>query len=253
MSGKRLYRTVVEKMLVLIDSGEYPVGSRLPPERELAERFNVSRPTIREAVIALEAKGRIAVKGGSGMYVSDAVAKKKITSGVASPFELMEARVVVEGEVAALAASMITSEELESLRDVLVDMAKENKQEELGADSADRKFHSIIARATNNRVLAVMVENLWTAQEDLHYIRVAHQAVCMEDIQTRLEEHQMIYNALANQDPQAARAAMRQHFTRTIDALHSATEEDAVKAVRQKLSLTRERFSADRLTDSTLR
>ncbi|NND00399.1 MAG: FadR family transcriptional regulator, partial [Gammaproteobacteria bacterium] len=69
MSGKRLYRQVVEKMSVLIDSGEYPIGSRLPPERELAERFSVSRPTIREAVIALEAKGRIAVKGGSGMYV----------------------------------------------------------------------------------------------------------------------------------------------------------------------------------------
>ena len=251
MSGKRLYRQVVEKMSVLIDSGEYPVGSRLPPERELAERFNVSRPTIREAVIALEAKGRIAVKGGSGMYVSDAVAKKKIDSSV-SPFELMEARVVVEGEVVALAASMITEEQLEALQGALADMGNENEEDELGADHADRKFHSIIAESTNNRVLSLIVDNLWTAQEDLHYIRVAHQTIC-RDNQFRLEEHNAIYEALANRDPRAARIAMRQHFTRVIDALHIATEEDAVKEVRRQLSQTRKRFSADRLTDPVAR
>ena len=70
MSEKpRLYTSVLEKMLDLIDSGEFPVGGRLPPERELAERFNVSRPTIREAIIALEVLGRVQVKTGSGIYV----------------------------------------------------------------------------------------------------------------------------------------------------------------------------------------
>ena len=62
----RLYIGVLNKMLNLIDSGEFPVGGRLPPERELAERFNVSRPTIREAIIALEVLDRVQVKTGSG-------------------------------------------------------------------------------------------------------------------------------------------------------------------------------------------
>ena len=63
----RLYRQVVDGVLALIDSGDFPVGSRLPAEREMSERFGVSRPTIREAVIALEAMGRVAVGNGSGV------------------------------------------------------------------------------------------------------------------------------------------------------------------------------------------
>ena len=73
MSGeKRLYRTVLEKLQRLIDEGEYPPGGRLPPERELAKRFKVSRPTVREAIIALEALEQVEVKTGSGVYVLDA-------------------------------------------------------------------------------------------------------------------------------------------------------------------------------------
>ena len=67
--GTRLYRGVLKKMLQLIESGEFPVGGRLPPERELSERFSVSRPTIREAIVALESLDRVRVKTGSGVYV----------------------------------------------------------------------------------------------------------------------------------------------------------------------------------------
>ena len=66
---KRLYRDVLKKLLKLIENGEYPAGGRLPPERVLAERFNVSRPTIREAIIALETLDLVEVKTGSGVYV----------------------------------------------------------------------------------------------------------------------------------------------------------------------------------------
>jgi DNA-binding FadR family transcriptional regulator len=66
----RLYQRVAEQLAEVIASGEYPVGSRLPAERKLAERFNVSRPTVREAIIALELAGCVEVKGGSGVYVT---------------------------------------------------------------------------------------------------------------------------------------------------------------------------------------
>src|SRR5690606_41565423 len=104
MSARRLYQQVVVEIMELINSGEYPPGSRLPPERELAERFNVSRLTIREAVIALEVKELVKVKTGSGVYVAD----RKQIQGDANigPFELTQARAIFEGEAAALAALM---------------------------------------------------------------------------------------------------------------------------------------------------
>jgi len=246
---KRLYRRIVDQILLLIDSGDYPVGSRLPAERELSERFGVSRPTIREAVIALEAIERVAVKTGSGVYVLEWKEVKGVESNV-SPFELIETRVLVEGEAAALAASMITDEQLKSLTQALEEMAQENEAGDTESDVADRKFHSIIAAATHNRVLSSMIENLWDAQEGLYHIKMAHQAICMADPQIRLNEHQVIYDALANRDSRAARIAMRRHFTRGINALHQTTEEEAVQEVQRKLSKTRERFSVNRLNET---
>ena len=248
-SRKRLYRQIVESILQSIDAGEYPVGSRLPPERELSDRFGVSRPTIREAVIALEAMERVAVKSSSGVYVLEWKQIKGVEGDV-SPFELLETRVLVEGEAAALASSMITEGQLQSLKLALEEMAKENEDGNIQSDVADRKFHSIIAAATCNRVLSSMIENLWDVQEGLYHIKVAHQAVCMPDRIARLSEHQAIYDALASRDPRAARVAMRSHFARGITALHQTAEDDAVEEVRRKLSKSRERFSIDRLNQT---
>lgn len=249
MSGKRLYRQVVEQISQLIESGGYPDGSRLPPERELAERFSVSRPTVREAIIALEAIGKISVKTGSGMYVTSNTSVS-VMDGNISPFELLESRVVIEGEAAALAASMITQEQLEALEGTLDKMAQENEFVGLGPDCADRQFHAIIAEATSNTMLQRLIENLWETQETLGHIRQAHHSVCRPTPEVRLNEHRAIYEALANHDAQGARIAMRKHFVRGIDALHAATEEEAVAEVRRRLSQSRERFSSDRIIDS---
>ncbi len=249
MSGHRLYRQVVEQISQLIESGEYAVGSRLPPERELAERFKVSRPTVREAVIALEAIGRIAVKTGSGMYVTASTTVPGPVGNI-SPFELLESRVLIEGEAAALAASLITPEQLQGLEKALEKMAQENTFVGLGQDCADRQFHTIIAEATSNKMLQRLIENLWDTQERLDHIRKAHSSVCTPDPEIRLHEHQAIVDALANHDAQGARVAMRRHFARGIEALHAQTEEEAVAEVRRQLSQTRERFSSNRMIDS---
>lgn len=249
-NGERLYRQVADKMILLIESGEYPTGSRLPAERELAEKFGVSRPTIREAVIALEAKGRVAVKTGSGVYVLEKIEKIEGLGQEVSPFELIETRVFIEGESAALAAALITDDQLVALKEALGEMAMDSPEGGTISSEADRKFHSIISEATNNRVFALMIRQLWDVQEKLDNIRVAHQAVCMQDMRQRLAEHTAIYNALENRDPNAARAAMRNHFSRTLTALHETTEEEAVKEVRRKVSQMRERFSFERMVDS---
>ena len=122
----RLYKSVLNKMLVLINSDEFPVGGRLPPERELAERFDVSRPTIREAIIALEVMNRVQVKTGSGIYVLEHHSLLSGGIGHISPFELTEARALIEGEVVALASAHITQKELQQLENSLHEMLEEN-------------------------------------------------------------------------------------------------------------------------------
>ncbi len=108
MKEPRLYQQVAEKLLELIETGNYTVGKRLPAERELASMFGVSRPTIREAVIALEIENFVEVRTGSGVYVLE---KQRDNSGMSEkdigPFELTEARALFEGETAALAAATL--------------------------------------------------------------------------------------------------------------------------------------------------
>ncbi|MCK7598149.1 FadR family transcriptional regulator [Microbulbifer sp. CAU 1566] len=248
-NGRRIYQQVVEKMLTLLDSGEYPPGVRLPSERELSEMFDVSRPSIREAIIALEVMGRVAVRTGSGVYVIEPV-NSFADSKDFSPFELTEARVLIEGELAALAATMITEEQLEDLRLAYRDMVRENEEGNLTSERADRKFHEVISRATNNRVLMSTIDKLWDIQEHSPDIQTVHKNVCKKDGQKRLAEHKAILQALENHDPCAARKAMRLHFSRSLNALHDASEAKAVEVVRREVSERRKRFSIDRLGES---
>ena len=107
MKGKRLYHLVAERIKELILNGTYPPGSRLPGERELAEQFEVSRVTIREAEIALQALGYLDIKTGSGVYVLDAANVRTPGLPNTSAFELTEARLAFESEAASLAARYI--------------------------------------------------------------------------------------------------------------------------------------------------
>ncbi|MEM7277347.1 MAG: FadR/GntR family transcriptional regulator, partial [Pseudomonadota bacterium] len=162
---KRLYRNVLKKLEKLIEDGEYPPGGRLPPERELAERFSVSRPTVREAIIALEARGRVEVKTGSGIYVLKLSTKTNGVDPTVSAYELTEARALIEGEAAALAATMISDEQIKELESVLLEMADESADGELISEIADQKFHHIISEATKNTVLSSVIDNLWSGSE----------------------------------------------------------------------------------------
>ena len=114
MNGKRLYYSVANKIRGLIEEGAFPPGSRLPGERDLAEKFGVSRMTVREAEIALEAVGLLDIRIGSGVYVMRSPASGNGAAAIGA-CELTEARAAMESEAAALAASAITDEELNTL------------------------------------------------------------------------------------------------------------------------------------------
>lgn len=246
---KRLYRNVVDKMLKLIDTGEYPPGGRLPPERELAERFSVSRPTIREAIIALETLNRVRVKTGSGVYVLEDApeANGKGVDPSISAFELTEARALIEGEAAALAATMITDEQLEELEEALCEMADESAGGKLLSELADKKFHLVISQATCNKMLASVIDDLWFIRDHSPAVHQAYQSICKVDGQARIDEHQAIFDALKKRDAVAARAAMHEHFSRILNKLISVKEAEEVELVRKKALASRERFSLNHL------
>jgi DNA-binding FadR family transcriptional regulator len=241
MKNRRMFWHIVEKIEAQIDAGRYPPGSRLPPERELAENFDVSRPTIREAIIALEVRGRVEVKVSSGVYVLDNQPQHSEVQRI-SAFELTQARALVEGEAAALAALSITDEELNSLNDTLIAMENDDEPEK-----ADREFHSIIAKATRNNALLLSIQHYWKLRESQPQIISSYKSVCGTSSQYRLEEHKRIFMALKSRDSQSARTAMHGHFNRLINALFEASEAKALEEIKKKSSETRDRYSITHL------
>ncbi|MGB5447941.1 MAG: FadR/GntR family transcriptional regulator [Woeseiaceae bacterium] len=245
---KRLYRRILKQMLQLIDSGEFPVGGRLPPERELAQRFGVSRPTIREAIIALEVLNRVEVRTGSGVYVlaREADSRNGYDPSI-SAFELTEARALIEGEAAALAASTINSEQLQALEESLHKMAEESVDGEVTSEESDERFHAIIAQATGNKMLIAVARNLWAIRDNSPAVHRSYQAICETDGQKRVDEHLEILQAIQNRDPSAARKAMHAHFGRILDKLIVADEQQQFDEIRRKTLESRERFSLNHL------
>jgi len=240
MKDRRLYHSVSKKILKLIESGVFPPGSRLPGERELAEKFGVSRVTIREAEIALQALGHIKIKTGSGVYVLKV--KQHDNSGIPdiSAFELTEARLLFESETAALAARDISDETLDLLELHIKTM--QNSEDEIEAEQADRDFHLTIASAAGNPAVRYIVEKLWEIRTDLEPVKEVYESVCTQDVATRSDEHTEILEALRAHDPAAARSAMQQHFRRLLEALIDVSEEQAFEEVRRKITQSRQRF-----------
>ena len=241
MAEKRLYHTVANKILELIDSGVFPPGTRLPGERDLAEKFGVSRVAVREAEIALQAQGRLEIKVGSGAYVLDG--SKSLLNGLpkVGPFELTEARALFEAESAALAAPIITDETLEELENYISIMSGKISNN-MTPDEADAAFHNTIARATNNHAIMFVIDSMWQMRTEAAQLQRVYKNVCDKDSSHREDEHQAILDALKNRDSNAARVAMRAHFTRMIEALLEASEEEAYQEVKRKASESRSRY-----------
>jgi len=241
MNGKRLFQSVAEQIAVLIDEGAFPPGTRLPGERELAERLGVSRVTIREAEIALQAVGRLEIKTGSGVYVSEKQPESLAALPSVSAFEVTEARLLVESEAAALAAHNITDQAIELLSDLIEQMRTGDEE---AANEADEQFHRTIAEASNNAAMVHTVQSLWRMREEIPDVKATYEAVCVHDADSRTAEHEAIFVALRDRDPAAARNAMREHFHRLIEAMLDATERMALEEVQEQVSKSRARFAA---------
>lgn len=241
MADQRLYHKVANQIIELIDSGVFPPGSRLPGERDLAEKFGVSRVSIREAEIALQAQGRLEVKVGSGAYVLDGGGLLGRGMPKVGPFELTEARALFEAECAALAAPIITDEALAELEGYVAEMVGKGEGV-LAHEEADRLFHLTIAKATNNAAIIFTIDSMWQMRSEAMKVQNVYESVCHSDNVLLEREHRAILDALRARDSSRARIAMRAHFTRMIEALLVASEERAYQEVKRKASESRSRF-----------
>ena len=210
--NKRLYQQVAERIRRQIETGTLAAGDRLPAEKELAQKLGVSRPTIREALVALEIAGFVEIRTGSGTYICH---RKKLLSPMLDagpgPFELLNARLLIEGEVAAEAAMRVTDENLAAVEATVQEM-EQMILAGVHSRAADQKFHVLIAHMSGNSVLAELVSNLWQGMFSPMFYKMSELTGLIANQELALTEHKVIFAALATHDPVGARAAMRRHL-----------------------------------------
>jgi DNA-binding FadR family transcriptional regulator len=211
----RLYRQIADQISTLIASGEFAKGARLPSERDLALQLGVSRPSVREALIALEIEGKVDVRVGAGIYVAAPrpVAVTDRTTEGQGPFELLRARWLIEGEIASEAARNATADDLDAVGAAVAEMQRRQRQKR-DAEAADRDFHLGVAKAARNSALVSVVHNLWDQGRGAIWKRMEHHFQTPELRAATLRDHRAILEALEARDRRRARTAMRQHLER---------------------------------------
>ncbi len=207
---------VIGKVRTAIERGDLKAGDRLPPERELAARFGVSRPTVRSALRSLGAMGVIHARQGAGTFI--AAGPPTLTTGPLSYLaalhgftrhQMFEARQTLESAVASFAAQRATSETLIALSDETAAMFAALGQPGVFL-AHDVAFHRAVAAAAGNPVLAAMVEMMAEIFLEARRNSIRH----ARDLRVAADEHRAIYQAIRAHDPERAHRVMRDHLMR---------------------------------------
>lgn len=221
----RRYRDVAAEIRGLIRREGLGPGDRLMPERALSELLDVPRSVVREALILLEIEQLVAVRKGSGVYVTGSVEAGAVSDhDDIGPFELLQARQVIEAEIAAFAARMVTKGDIGRMRTAL-DEERAGLARGAVNYAGDRAFHRLIAEATQNAVLVDTVEELWRKRERSPMWARLHARIF--DTAYRgawLDDHQAILAALRARDSPLARTAMWRHLGNVRDTLMALSD-----------------------------
>jgi len=213
---KRIYEEIVEQLLEMISQGELKPGNKLPSERDMAESLGVSRASVREALTALEAIGILYIRPGDGTFVRETsmsetfeplamVLEMEQTSGA----QMMEVRRVLETELAAMASVRASEDDLKKIEEILTRMKTGTVSEVVDADV---RFHFAIAEATHNTILLRFMN---TVADLMHrIIRDKREQLFLSPGKSAeiINEHEDIYWAIKEGNPEKARAAMLKHI-----------------------------------------
>ena len=230
---------LAERISAQILAGELQSNNRLPTVQDLATRFGVSRTVIRETVALLKADGLIVVRHGSGMFVAGDARRRPLridpdnVTGVRDIIAIVQVRLGLEVEAAGLAATFRTPAQLRKIGAALKAMAEAGQKKTLAADE-DRLFHTEIAAATGNRYFVVFLEFLGR-----YVIPRSKITICRGTDEERAaylakleDEHQEIFEAIADRDADAARQAMRRHLKNALDRLEQLEPEERPESER---------------------
>ncbi len=212
----RLYRQVAEQIAGLIRAGEFEIGDRLPSERDLSAKLRVSRPTVREAMIALEISGLVEVRTGAGIFVlppptNDGVKRLGVADAGMGPIELVDARIVLETAIAVEAAKHRTDQDLRQI-EKSIEAMRDARTTDANRE-ADRTFHAAIAAATRNGVLKNLVDELWREMFSPLFERMGHLTrLFPNNHQSTISDHEKIHEALLRGSGEEAGRAMQAHL-----------------------------------------
>ncbi|UQY44355.1 FadR family transcriptional regulator [Erwinia sp. PK3-005] len=216
---ERLYRQISSLISAAIARGEFAPGTLLPPERELARQLNVSRSSVREALIALEVTGWVEIRSGNGVQVANPLPGKPTEPvDTFSLRDLIKARQAFEAMTAELAARHGTAQQ----RQELLEVAHQLAQHQVNDDEFlrhDKRFHLLISEMTGNDLLREMMEQLWNRRKSQRFVRLESHFADRDFPQALNHDHQLIANAIAQQNPQLARDSMALHLQRVYDHL----------------------------------
>ncbi|KNE29644.1 FadR/GntR family transcriptional regulator [Achromobacter spanius] len=219
VASTRLYRMIADQIAARIKAGDFPAGGRLPAERELAEQLQVSRASVREALIALEIEGYVDVRVGTGVFVCQPredgqyqeaapTAADSVEATDIGPFDLLETRLLIEPECAALAAQKASPAQIAAIR-----AAHDGMSLTESPSVHDRAFHSAIGAACGNAALAAAISHIWhlsTLSPVFH--RLEEHFVTTKVWIEAQKEHERILAAIVDRDPIRARHAMHDHL-----------------------------------------
>ncbi|MCD0500819.1 FadR family transcriptional regulator [Achromobacter sp. MY14] len=220
VASTRLYRMIADQIAARIKAGDFPAGGRLPAERELAEQLQVSRASVREALIALEIEGYVDVRVGTGVFVcqpredgqyqdpAPTAAADSVEATDIGPFDLLETRLLIEPECAALAAQKASPAQIAAIR-----AAHDGMSLTESPSVHDRAFHSAIGAACGNAALAAAISHIWhlsTLSPVFH--RLEEHFVTTKVWIEAQKEHERILAAIVDRDPIRARHAMHDHL-----------------------------------------
>jgi len=219
----RIYEEVVSQIHELIREGKFKAGDQLPPERELAETFKVSRTSVREALRTLETEGLVVSRTGTGTFVADLPIESLVAPLAALLIEeksaladIFEMRKLIEPHIASMAAERATKRDIERMRRILEKQREEVNRGATGVEE-DAEFHFSIGRATQNHALEKLVSGL---MDILSHSRE-------ESLQTpgrrlaSLESHHKILSAIEEHSNERARAAMLRHIEQVEQSVFS--------------------------------
>ncbi|WP_102126808.1 FadR/GntR family transcriptional regulator [Deinococcus planocerae] len=214
----KLSETVADELLALIRGGTYPAGSRLPPERELSRRFNISRASLRDAFRHLELLGHVEIRQGDGTYVRTPDGETLslpfrglLTGRPQAALDLLEFRRMLEPEVAALAAVRVRPEHAHAFAESLA-----RQREALGRGERlsreDLAFHALISQTAGNLVTLQVLGTLRSLLSELRTSALPGHFPALT-----LAQHERIARAILAGDPAGARAAMLDHLNAVVE------------------------------------